>query len=108
MLHGNFEEGRTHQIKMDDISDRGARAFVNFLYCKDMNVPFDNPKIAVELLLVSHKYQITCLENAMKALLMVKPWEWFDIPSTIQLYFFAKNLDLLSQLSDKAFLILKL
>lgn len=108
MLQGQFEEGRSREIKMDDMSDRGVRAFLNFLYCRDMVVPYENSKIAVELLLASHKYQITTLENAMKALVTVKPWDWFDIPSAIQLYFFAKKVDNLSQLKDKAFVVLKL
>ncbi len=108
MLTGSFKEGVTHQIVMDDMSENGVNAFLAYLYYWNLDVPLADPKVALELLRVSHKYDITSLEKAARHILIGKPVEWFDVSTVIQLFFFSKNLETYSQLKIKALCMLKM
>ncbi|ODM88968.1 hypothetical protein Ocin01_17717 [Orchesella cincta] len=48
------------------------KAFLNFIYCSDLEDAFESPLVAVELMELGHKYDVGMLEETMKKLILKK------------------------------------
>lgn len=93
MLSGNFQEAKDHTINMEDITERGVKALLEYLYFWEIREAVTDVSIAFELLKVSHKYNIKELEATMNRLFRTKPFDWFELDVTLELYVFVRELD---------------
>lgn len=109
MLNGeNYKEGESQEIEMVDMCENGVKALLAFLYYRGLQEPSKDIQVALELLRAANKYDISSLEKAITVIIMQKPIEWFDISTTIQLFFFSKNIDHFTGIKQKSLQVLKL
>ncbi len=104
---GKYKEGESQEIKMADMSEKGVKALLAFLYYRGLEEPAKDLKLAIEVLRAANKYDISSLEKAVAVMIMHKPIEWFDIATTIELFFFSKNVEQLFMVKFKSLQMLK-
>ncbi|CAL8132408.1 unnamed protein product [Orchesella dallaii] len=68
MFNTACEETTNNQVKLP-ISHAGADAFLKFLYYSDVEAALGSPSLAMDLLELGHKYDISPLESKMKKIL---------------------------------------
>lgn len=90
--NGELQEQQTNMLEMEDISEKGVRALLAFLYCWDQTDANKNSIVAFELLNAGHKYDIPKLEELMAEMLLKKGSEWFDAEVSVKLFGFGRNL----------------
>ncbi|CAL8130951.1 unnamed protein product [Orchesella dallaii] len=107
MLTSGFSESTSNKIEMTDVSEEGLNIFLNYLYKDKINTEVIEEEIAVELLQISHKYNVSALESIMLEMLFNKPNNWFSVDSALSLYFITVNVTAHSALCEKMFDIIK-
>lgn len=93
MFKDTYEESKTGIIHIEDMSEAGVRAFLEFLYYFSISKPSESFGIAVELFKAGHKYDVERLETEMSNLILAKEVSWFDLENTVTLFRFLKHLD---------------
>ncbi|CAL8108337.1 unnamed protein product [Orchesella dallaii] len=82
MLESDCQETMENIIELDN-SKEGVMAFLKFLYYSDIEDPIGNERVALELLELGHKYEISSLENVMKALFLSVDCYSVDVAVTL-------------------------
>lgn len=101
-------EENGNKLLMADISEESVKAFVAYIYCKDLSVPLQVFRIAVELFLIAQKYSIRQMELDLKNVLLGKPYLWFgDANSALRLLLFVAKIPAHLDLKLKMLRVLK-
>lgn len=106
LQEGEYVEGQNNMISMD-MTEEAIRAFLKFLYYRNIEVPAMNSSIALELLTCADKYGIQELAQAMWKILISQPDHWFDMNMTLRLFFFGTLKESFEDFRGKAIQILK-
>lgn len=86
LKEGQFQEGNTDSLKLDDMTEGAIHALLKFLYYRDIKGPTQNLPIAIELLTCAHKHDINSLEESMWSILMTQPRPWFAINTALRIF----------------------
>lgn len=96
MLQSNMNETQTQTLVLDDMSEEGIKAFLCYLYYRDMSRGERSPEMALQLLIAAHIYQVPVLEASMRDLFTSKIYSetwWADnCFAAVKLFIFARNL----------------
>ncbi|CAL8068857.1 unnamed protein product [Orchesella dallaii] len=96
-----LQESQTNRIEMNDISEEGVNALVNYFYQMKIDVEGISEEIAFELLQLAHRYNISNLESLMIDTLYYKPMNWFSLEAIISIYCFTSKIENYTMLYDK-------
>lgn len=88
------------------MSEKSARALLEFLYIWKSTAAEENPVVCVELLEAGHKYDIQPMEYFMKNILLWKPNDWFTPDAVLSLILFVQDTQF-ENLQKKAVQLLK-
>ncbi|CAL8085337.1 unnamed protein product [Orchesella dallaii] len=103
MLENNFQESKSNEIIMDDVSEEGVKALLEYIYTWEITEAVRSSKVAVELFQVAHKYDIKQLEEKLARMILQRGNKWFQVDATIDLFRFARKIEANSgDLKDKA------
>lgn len=80
----------TNCIEMYNVSERGVRALLAYLYYWDETEPEKSLEVALELLIVGNTYRIGGLEKQMTKLILGRSVDWFDANVAVKLFGFAR------------------
>lgn len=108
MFKQDYKESQTNVIEMPDITESGARALLNYIYCNELFGAENNSLTALELLRAAEKYDLPILKELIKRMILTKPKTWFEVDVTVQLYLFSRHLEDGGELKMKAIKLLKL
>ncbi|ODM86816.1 Protein maternal effect lethal 26 [Orchesella cincta] len=101
MLQSECTETKEGACKLD-ISIEGVKALLNYIYCKNTDVPSETPSVALELLKSGEKYDIFGLEAAMKTIFLSKPVEWLSVDVALLLFVHSDKLEGYEEFRKKA------
>ncbi|CAL8130955.1 unnamed protein product [Orchesella dallaii] len=107
MLTSGFSESTSYKIEMTDVTEEGFNIFLTYLYKQTLNNEEITEELAIELLQVAHKYNVSPLENIMLQVLFQKHDDLYSIDSALSLYFMTTNVTAHSMLCEKMFGIIK-
>ncbi|CAL8135651.1 unnamed protein product [Orchesella dallaii] len=107
MLTSGFNESTSYKIEMMDVTEEGFNIFLTYLYKQTLNNEEITEELAIELLQVAHKYNVSPLENIMLEVLFQKHDDLYSIDSALSLYFMTTNVTVHSMLCEKMFGIIK-
>ncbi|CAL8132411.1 unnamed protein product [Orchesella dallaii] len=85
MFNTACEETTNNQVKLP-ISHAGADAFLKFLYYSDVEAALGSPTLAMDLLELGHKYDISPLESKMKKILSGSKNWWYSADNALRLF----------------------
>lgn len=88
MFEAEMVESRTNCLEIEDMSEVGVKALLEFIYGWDLEEASKDCGIALELLKAGDKYQMEDLEDAMIKLICAMPFQWFseDVAAEIKMY----------------------
>ncbi|CAL8124622.1 unnamed protein product [Orchesella dallaii] len=87
-------------------SEETVRAFLKYLYYGDFEDAQKNQKIALDLMQMGHKYDITSLENAMKKIILDFPTASLDVNVALLMFSFALKVAGYEDVKEKATLFI--
>ncbi|CAL8105947.1 unnamed protein product [Orchesella dallaii] len=85
MFNTACEETTNNQVKLP-ISHAGADAFLKFLYYSDVEAAVRSPTLAMDLLELGHKYDISPLESKMKKILSIRKNWCYSADDALRLF----------------------
>ncbi|ODM87812.1 Kelch-like protein 2 [Orchesella cincta] len=86
MLTCGLEESQTNRIRMEETSELGINILVKYFYKNEVDDKEISFEVALELLQMAHKYDISKLEVIMLNILFRKSEEWFTLDNVVDLY----------------------
>ena len=97
-VKNKMTESATGKIEMVNVTEKGARAFLAFLYYRDSIVAVrDSSSVALELLELSEKYEIQDLKRSIIKLFVetddLEKTTWWTCEVAVKLYLFANRMD---------------
>ncbi|ODM88575.1 Speckle-type POZ protein-like, partial [Orchesella cincta] len=90
MLDTECEEMKNKAYQMS-LSEEGVKTFLDFIYRAESMESIPSPAVSLELLEAAHKYDVSALEVAMKALFLKQKSEWMEVDVAVMLYLHARN-----------------
>ncbi|CAL8124700.1 unnamed protein product [Orchesella dallaii] len=90
-----------------DMTEVGLRAFLKYVYYADTEVPKNNLGIALELLKIGRKYNITLVEKGMQALILEIPTSSLGVETSLRLFCLTRKEKGLENLRAKAIKLMK-
>lgn len=93
MFKDDYKESQTNVIKISDITESSARAFLNYIYCNELFDAENSSQIAFELLKASEKYDLPILKELVKRMLLTKAETWYEVDVAMQLYLLVRHLE---------------
>ncbi len=109
MFQTDMNEAKSCKVEIQEMNEDVVRAFLAYLYYRDETQAILRFGVAFQLLMAGHKYQIPDLVNAMSAILIYKPIEWYDdVNLAVKQYLFARNLEDGNDLKIKALIAMKM
>ncbi|CAL8132390.1 unnamed protein product [Orchesella dallaii] len=85
MFNTACEETTNNQVKLP-ISHAGVDAFLKFLYYSDVEAALGSPTLAMDLLELGHKYDISPLQSKMKKILSGRKNWWYSADNALRLF----------------------
>lgn len=104
----SFKEGHTKTVTLENMSEKGVVAMLNYLYCIDFEEKDLGSEIYMELLQASEQYSMSNLQQTMKQVLLNKPCDWFQVDLALQVFCFSRNVENCQELKQKCIKVLKL
>ncbi len=104
-----MEEAKTGKLEMEDMSEQGVKAFLRWVYWKDDKEALSESDVAVELLIAGDKYDLEGLVEKMKEIILKRSGldeEWFSVESGVKLFKWARHLEEMKDLKQKAVSVL--
>ncbi|CAL8132414.1 unnamed protein product [Orchesella dallaii] len=101
MFNTTCEETKSNQVKLP-ISYDGADAFLKFLYYSDVEAALGSPTLAMDLLELGHKYDISPLESKMKTILLGRNNWWYSADNALRLFYWSCKVTEHEDLKKKA------
>ncbi|ODM94792.1 BTB/POZ domain-containing protein [Orchesella cincta] len=106
-FHQLFQNKPEEKVWKISMTLEGLRAFLNYVYYVDMEVPKKDLRVAVELLKVGNKYSIVPLEKDMKNLLLEFQTSAMSVEVALLLFCFARKVKGYDLLKMKAIKLMK-
>ncbi|CAL8132378.1 unnamed protein product [Orchesella dallaii] len=101
MFNTACEETTNNQVKLP-ISHAGADAFLKYLYYSDIEAAMGSPTLAMDLLELGHKYDISPLESEMKKILAGSKNWWYSADNALRLFDWSCKVTMHGDLTKKA------
>ena len=108
MFHNPLFSSSDTRVNLNDISEKGVKALLDFIYCRELFTPESEPAICFELFYAADKYDIKELRKAVVPMLLQKPSSWFDDETAFLLYALSRNCEQYEDLKIKALQIIKM
>lgn len=100
-----MEEAKTGKLEMEEMSEQGVRALLRWIYWGDEKEALLDSDVAVELLIAGDKWDLGGLTEKMKEIILKRRGyddEWFSLDSALELYGWARNLEGMEEVKEKA------
>lgn len=92
MFESGMKEAKENKIAVPEMSEKGVRAMLAFLYYRDMNDVYEDVEVALELLQAAEKYGIDYLKNEARSILLSRQSSWFTVDVALELLLFVDKL----------------
>ncbi|ODM90495.1 Kelch-like protein 3 [Orchesella cincta] len=92
MFTSGLEESKTNRINMEEMSEEGVNALVQYFYKNELDEKEIGVEVASELLQAAHKYNTSKLEVIILNLLLRKPEEEFSLETIFEVYYHTKQI----------------